>query len=124
MAEGAIGLNPLSHEASIAAYEKGSQWLSELNDYLDGNFKFLEEFLDKNLDDVIISPAQTTYLAWLDFSEYFDEDDDLELFFAKNASVLVEADKAFVYLANRMLKINLACPRAYLKEGFKRMAKV
>lgn len=99
MAEGAIGLNPLSHEASIAAYEKGSQWLSELNDYLNGNFKFLEEFLDKNLDDVIISPAQTTYLAWLDFSEYFDEDDDLELFFAKNASVLVEADKTFVDLA-------------------------
>lgn len=123
MAEGAIGLNPLNHEASIAAYEKGVQWLSELNDYLDGNFKFLEKFLDKNLADVILSPAQTTYLAWLDFSEYFDEDDDLELFFAKNAAVLVEADKTFVDHANRMLRINLACPRSYLKEGLKRMTK-
>lgn len=115
-------VNPLNHEATIAAYTKGSDWLKECNEYLDDNFKYLDEFFAKNLSKAIISPAQTTYLAWVDFKEYFEEDEDLELFFAKLAGVLIESDKTFVDHANRMVRLNLACPRSYLEEGLNRIA--
>lgn len=115
-------LNPLSHEATISAYTKGSDWLYECDEYLDKNFKFLNEFFDKNLAKAIVSPAQTTYLAWMDFKEYFEEDEDLELFFAKKAGVLIESDKTLVDHANRMVRLNLACPRTYLEEGLNRIA--
>lgn len=115
-------VNPLNHEATIAAYTKGSDWLKECNEYLDDNFKYLDEFFAKNLSKTIISPAQTTYLAWVDFKEYFEEDEDLELFFAKLAGVLIESDKTFVDHADRMVRLNLACSRSYLEEGLNRIA--
>lgn len=115
-------VNPLSHEATIAAYSKCDKWLEELTLYLDGNFKFLDEFIKENLPEAILTPAETTYLAWVDFKNYFEEDEDLELFFAEKAGVLVEGEKAFVDDANRMIRLNLACPRDYLKEGLERMA--
>ncbi|WP_297280834.1 MalY/PatB family protein [uncultured Anaerococcus sp.] len=115
-------VNPLSHEATIAAYTKADQWLLECNKYLDENFKFLNNFLEDNLADAIVTQSETTYLAWVDFSKYFEKDENLELFFAKEAGVLIEADKAFVDNANRMVRLNIACPRFYLEEGLNRMA--
>lgn len=116
-------VNPLSHEATIAAYTKAGQWLDELNDYLDKNFALLNEYFGANLEKAIVTPSQTTYLAWVDLKNYFTEDEDIELFLAKEAGVLIEADKAFVDNADRMIRINLACPSSYLKEGLERMAK-
>ena len=115
-------VNPLSHEATIAAYTKADQWLLECNKYLDENFKFLNNFLEDNLADAIVTQSETTYLARVDFSKYFEKDENLELFFAKEAGVLIEADKAFVDNANRMVRLNIACPRFYLEEGLNRMA--
>ena len=114
-------VNPLSHAGTIAAYEKGGLWLEELTEYLDGNFELLNTYLAEKLPEAIITPSETTYLGWVDFSKYFEEDENVELFFAQKAGVLIEADKAFVDNANRMVRLNLACPRAYLKEGLERM---
>lgn len=115
-------VNPLSHEAIIAAYSKGGFWLKALNSYLDKNFEFLYEFFDKNISKAIVTKAETTYLAWVDFKEYFSYDENLEEFFAKEAGVIIEADKAFVSDANRMVRINLACPKSYLETGLEKMA--
>ena len=114
-------VNPLSHEGTIAAYTKGSDWLKECNEYLDGNFELVNTYLKEELPEIIITPSETTYLAWVDFSNYFEENEKVELFFATKAGVLIEADKAFVDNANRMVRINIACPRDYLKEGLERM---
>ena len=51
----------------------------------------------------------------------FKEDESLELFFAKEAGVLIESDTTFVYHANRMVRLNLACPKSYLEEGLNSM---
>lgn len=115
-------LNPLSYEGTLAAYNEGGKWLSEMSAYLDENFKFMEEYINKNLEKAIVTKSQTTYLGWVDFSKYFEEDEDVELFFAKVAGVLIEADKSFVDHANRMVRLNLACPKDYLKQGLERMA--
>lgn len=58
----------------------------------------------------------------VDFKEYFAYDENLEEFFAKEAGVIIEADKAFVSDANRMVRINLACPKSYLETGLEKMA--
>lgn len=115
-------LNPLSHEATIAAYTKGGAWLDALTDYLDDNFRLMHEYIVDHLPEAIITPSETTYLGWVDLSAYFEEDEDVELFFATVAGVLIEADKTFVDDANGIIRLNLACPRAYLKEGLERIA--
>lgn len=115
-------LNPLSYEGTLAAYNEGDQWLEAMTYYLDENFEFMKKFLNKNLDKAIVIDSQTTYLGWVDLKAYFEEDEDVELFFAKVAGVLIEADKSFVDHADRMVRLNLACPRSYLEEGLKRMS--
>ena len=38
--------NPLSIVATEAAYSKGSEWVKELNMYIDKNFEFIKNFLN------------------------------------------------------------------------------
>ncbi len=65
---------------------------------------------------------EATYLAWVDLSAYFDEEDDLPEFFAYKAGVLLEGgDALFVGNANRFVRLNLAMPRELVQTGLERM---
>ena len=48
----ANAINPISLAAHHAAYEQGGEWLNALQEYLDGNFDLLTEFLDRQLPDL------------------------------------------------------------------------
>ena len=113
--------NPLSIAAAQAAYEKGGVWLEELCAYLDENFRFTGEYLSKNLSKAKFKISEATYLAWVDLGAYFDKDEDLPMFFANEAGVLLEGGNMFVDNADGFIRLNLACPISMLKEGLKRI---
>ncbi|MDD3173889.1 MAG: aminotransferase class I/II-fold pyridoxal phosphate-dependent enzyme [Herbinix sp.] len=46
-------VNPVSLDAHKAAYEKGEEWLEQLKEYLDNNFKYVKNYLEKYLPDAI-----------------------------------------------------------------------
>ncbi len=115
--------NPLSIAASQAAYEKGGDWLEELKKYLDNNFEFTKKYLEENLPKAKFTIPESTYLAWVDVSEYFEADEDLPLFFAYEAGVLLEGGDMFVQNSDSFIRLNLACPKATLEEGLKRICK-
>ena len=115
-------LNPLSLAAHQAAYEKCSGWLTELREYLDGNFSFLEEFLRENLPEATFSLPEATYLAWVNIGKCIPDVDDPALFFANNAGVLLEGgDSMFVGNAEGYVRLNLAMPRSMVQTGLERM---
>lgn len=113
--------NPLSIAAAQAAYEKGEPWLEELQAYLDENFRFVGEYLKEHLPKAKYQPSEATYLAWVDLSAYFEPDENLPLFFAYKAGVLLEGGNMFVQNSDGFIRLNLACPRATLTEGLKRI---
>ncbi|WP_258297334.1 MalY/PatB family protein [Paenibacillus peoriae] len=115
--------NPLSIAAAQAAYEKGGEWLEELQIYLDENFRFTEEYFAANLPKARFRISEATYLAWVDLSAYFDKSEDLPLFFAYNAGVLLEGGNMFVQNSDSFIRLNLACPKATLAKGLKRINK-
>ncbi|WP_313371275.1 aminotransferase class I/II-fold pyridoxal phosphate-dependent enzyme, partial [Sedimentibacter sp.] len=115
--------NPLSIAAAQAAYKKGEIWLEELRAYLDENFRFTEEYLSKNLPKAKFKISEATYLAWVDLGAYFDKDEDLPMFFAYEAGVLLEGGNMFVDNSDGFIRLNLACPISLLKEGLKRICK-
>jgi cystathionine beta-lyase len=115
--------NPLSVVAAQAAYAEGQPWLKELKVYLDENFKFTKEFLTKNLPKAKFEIPEATYLAWVDVSAYFDNDEDLPMFFAMNAGVLLEGGDMFVQNSDGHIRLNLACPRSILAKVLERIAK-
>ena len=107
-------LNPLS----IAANKE-----DQLKSYLDGNFRFVDEFLKEKLPEAVFRIPDATYLAWVDLSRCLPDVDDLPLFFARKAGVLLEGgDRLFVADAKGFVRLNLAMPRSLLAEGMKRIA--
>jgi cystathionine beta-lyase len=113
--------NPLSVAGAQAAYEKGEPWLEELKVYLDNNFEFTKEYLRENLPKAKFEISEATYLAWVDLSAYFSKDEDLPMFFAYKAGVLLEGGNMFVQNSDSFIRLNLACPKSMLAEGLKRI---
>ncbi|MFB9053061.1 MalY/PatB family protein [Formosa undariae] len=113
--------NPLSVVAAKAAYSEGHAWLMELTDYLDANFKYLKEQLDTHLPHTKFTIPDATYLAWVNVSAYFSDNENLTLYFARNAGVLLEGGNMFVANADGYIRLNLACPRVILEEGLRRV---
>jgi cysteine-S-conjugate beta-lyase len=53
--------------ASVAAYNEGEEWLDELRAYLAETRGSLAALLEEHAPGVSVTPAQATFLAWLDF---------------------------------------------------------
>lgn len=117
-------VNPLSVAAHQAAYEAGGEWLEQLKDYLDGNFQFVKEFLVKNLPEISFEVPEATYLAWVNVNPYLADVEDIPMFFANEAGVLLEGgDALFVGNAKGYIRLNLAMPRSIIAEGMKRICR-
>ncbi|MBM6829252.1 putative C-S lyase [Anaerotignum lactatifermentans] len=113
--------NPLSIAAAQAAYEKGGEWLAELKLYLDDNFRFTKEYLAEHLLEAKFRISEATYLGWVDIGAYVEKGTDLPLLFANEAGVLLEGGDMFVQNSDTYIRLNLACPRAGLAEGLRRI---
>lgn len=115
-------VNPLSVEAHKAAYEKGGAWLEQLKAYLDDNFLFLKDYLEKYLPGAVYSVPEATYLAWVDMRACLPEVKDLPAFFANEAGVLLEGgNDLFVGNADGYIRLNLAMPRSVIQKGLDRI---
>lgn len=113
--------NPLSIAAAQSAYEEGEPWLTELQAYLDDNFKLVGDYLKEHLPKAKYKVSEATYLAWVDLSAYFEPDEHLPLFFANKAGVLLEGGNMFVQNSDGFIRLNLACPKSLVKEGLERI---
>ncbi|MBD8836908.1 MULTISPECIES: MalY/PatB family protein [unclassified Paenibacillus] len=116
--------NPLSIAATQAAYQHGDEWLRQLKTYLDDNFLFTQQYLENHLPQAVFRVPEATYLAWVDIRAYLPNEENMSLYFANNAGVLLEGGSMFVANADGYIRLNLACPRATLEEGLKRICEV
>lgn len=115
-------LNPFSVASHMAAFRQGGEWLEQLRTYLDDNFRFVQEYLKKELPEAVFCIPEATYLAWVDFGTCLPEVEDLPKFFADEAGVLLEGgDNLFVGNAGGFVRLNLAMPRARIEEGMRRI---
>jgi cystathionine beta-lyase len=114
--------NPLSIAAAKAAYVHGEEWLKQLKEYLDANFEFTREYLEEHLPKAVFRIPEATYLAWVNIGAYISDDVNLPLHFANNAGVLLEGGNMFVANSDGYIRLNLACPRAVLEEGLRRIS--
>lgn len=115
--------NPLSVAAAQAAYSQCDEWHRQLRAYLDKNFELTWDFLARRLPKAVHRTSEATYLAWVNVKAYLPDEDNLPLFFANHAGVLLEGGNMFVANSDGWIRLNLACPRAVLEEGLERIAK-
>ncbi len=106
--------------ALIAAYNEGEQWLKELNDYLRANIDAVCEFMRHNLPMAKVYAPESTYLMWLDLSQYASHSAKLYELFVK-AGVMLSSGTAYGKDCDGFMRLNVACPREQLMEGLKRI---
>jgi cystathionine beta-lyase len=104
-----------------AAYTHGEEWLEELLEYLKGNLDFLTEFIESKIPGIKIVKPEGTYLVWLDCREIPLKDKALKEFMIHNAKVGLDDGDKFGTGGEGFQRMNIACSRATLEEGLKRI---
>lgn len=118
-------VNPFGVVALQAAYNESEEWLNSLNHYIWGNYLALKEFIAKELPRLEVARLEGTYLAWVDIKATGLTSDEAYEKLMKEGRVYVNSGTMYGRRAGEgYLRINLACPRATLLEGMKRMGGV
>ena len=115
--------SPLSMVAVEAAYNEGEEWLEQLLSYLEGNIKFMKEYLGEHLPKAKLIDVQATYLAWLDLRDYETDGEKLQDWITKEGKVALDGGTWFGEGGSGFVRINFACPIELLEEGLSRICK-
>lgn len=118
-AQGYGAPNNLAMAATVAAYNAGEPWLAALLAHLAGNIAALRKALADT--PIRLIEPEGTYLMWLDCRALNLTDDALEAFFVEDAGLWLNAGITFGSAGAGFMRMNLACPRATLDAGLKRL---
>ena len=116
-------LNTLGLAACQSAYTKGAAWLDELKTYLQENIRLLREFIAERLPKIKLVEPESTYLLWLDFSEYGLTQAELDRRITDGARLWLNSGTIFGSDGTGFQRINIACRRATLIEALERLEK-
>jgi cystathionine beta-lyase len=116
-------VNPFGVIASEAAYtDEGAEWLRHLNEYIAQNYDFLCQFIASRLPQLRVVRLEGTYLAWVDCSALGVSSSVLVERLLTKHGVWLNDGEMYGEKERPFVRINLACPRATLAEGLRRMA--
>lgn len=62
--------NAFGYVAAEAAYTDGRAWFEEVKEIIYNNYLCMKEMFAKELPEVVVSPLEGTYLAWIDMKNY------------------------------------------------------
>ncbi|MBQ8051770.1 MAG: pyridoxal phosphate-dependent aminotransferase [Bacteroidaceae bacterium] len=114
-------VNPFGVEALQAAYTpEGEEWLTQLMEYIHGNYQYLCQFLAERLPQLSVTRIEGTYLAWVDCAALNIPSRQLSELLRREAHVWFTAGEEYNPSGSTYLRINLACPRAILGEAMRR----
>lgn len=118
-------VNPFGVEALIAAYNQGADWLDELRQYLWENYNVLKQYFAQHLPFCQVTKLEATYLVWVDIKSTSLSSDQLTHLLLTEGKVMVNSGTIYGKAQGEgYMRINIACPRARMLEGLKRMAHV
>ena len=113
--------SPFSISALIAAYNKGENWLEQLNIYIDKNFDYLEQFLSEKMPKVKFIKPEGTYIGWLDFSKYNLSPKEVHNKIYNKANVVLEDGKIFGEEGLEFQRICIPTPKSILEKAMERI---
>ncbi len=114
--------NPFSIAAVVAAYNEGEEWLSQLNEYIDGNIDWAISFLAEHMPKVKVWRPEGTYVLWMDMREYGMTDEQIVDNIYNKANVILEGGKLFDPELKGYQRICLSSPRPLIREAFYKIA--
>lgn len=113
--------NPFSIIATLAAYQHGAPWLDAMLAYVQANRDWVVDFFQQHLPQISITPAQGTYLLWLDCRSLQLNDKQLKQFFIEQARIAMNPGSMFGEGGSGFMRMNIASPRSVLQQGCQQM---
>ncbi len=105
-----------------AAYSEGAEWLNQLMYYLEKNKNIFTTAL-RSLNKVKVFDLESTYLAWVDFSQLNITELELKEMLIKEAGVAPSFGNSFGKNAGKFVRFNIACRTEILNEAINRLNK-
>jgi cystathionine beta-lyase len=143
------GCNAFGLIACETAFREGAQWVDDVQEYIDGNFDYLVEYINTpgNMPGVEYSKPEGTYLAWLDCNglmekvvtdeyrrQYHDAQRDagrrhsgltkemaLGEWIVQNSGVELNAGSSYGIGSEGFMRMNIAVPRSSLETALNNM---
>lgn len=107
---------PLAIAACKGAYLYCAPWVDAMCAYMDANFALVDETVKTRLKRARFTPAEGTYVAWLDLSGYGLSDEELKKRISA-AGLFIQFSKSFVGAKPGFARINIAAPRSVVQKG-------
>lgn len=116
-------INKMGLIACESAYRYGREWLSQLQNYLQGNLDFMRNFLEERIPQLKLVEPEGTYLVWVDFRALGLSHDELENLIVNKAGLWLDNGRIFGETGEGYQRFNIACPRETLKEALLKLEK-
>ena len=113
-------VNPFGVAGTIAAYNEGEEWLSQLLDYLHRNYQHMKTFCTEHLPQFPITALEGTYLVWMDCRALQMPSETLAERLSREAKLQLNAGTMYGTEGEGFMRWNIACPKAVMLEGLKR----
>ena len=110
--------NALSTFATIAAYEKGHQWLEDMLAYIQTNLSWITGFIDKHLPKMTYFRPEGTYQIWFDFSQLGLSDTQLKSLVFEDAKMGLTPGEWFHATSPQFMRMNFATSLENIKHSF------
>lgn len=107
--------------ATMTAYNQCQDYTASLVEYIEGNMRYLADYLKKELPAIAFQMPQATYLAWLDVSGLGYSSEMLQDALVNVGKVGIMRGEVYGENGQGFLRMNLGCPRAKMIEGLERM---
>lgn len=115
-------INLFGLKVTTVVYEKGDTWLDEMLCYIEENAEYTLNYLNEVMPKVKTYIPESTYLMWLDFSEYHLSGEDLEKIVIDKARLALNPGTDYGEGFDQFMRLNIATPRAYLKSGLEKLS--
>ncbi|GGP13886.1 MalY/PatB family protein [Oceanobacillus neutriphilus] len=114
-------LNGMAVTAMEAAYRHGESWLGELLEVIQGHTEYIKEMFAAHAPELKVTKSEGTYLVWVDCSELNMDKEELNRFMIDKGRVGLNPGQDYGIEGDTFMRINVACPRATIEEGVKRI---
>jgi len=118
---GLFGIGTFGVVALQAAYDHGEEWLEQVLDYIENNFRYLEEYVCRHIPEITVVRPEGTYLVWLDCRRLGLDKWKLRRLILNEARVYLDEGFIFGREGEGFERINIACSRSVLVEALDRI---
>lgn len=114
--------NAFGYIATEAAYRGGETWMRDVLKVIYGNYEYMKKRFEEECPEVKIADLEGTYLMWMDFSSFFQTEEELKGFLQGRCRIAADYGSWFGgERYDAFARVNLATSRENVEEACGRM---